>query len=55
MLMIHTNRVIFMILLLLFVPVVYEMSFFHFISDVYAEPADRNYLSSNIYSADYID
>ena len=45
--MIHTKRVILIILSLLFVPLVYGMSFSFFISDIYAERADSNYISSN--------
>ena len=44
--MIHTERVIIMILSLLFVPVGYGMSFTFSASDVSAERADSNYLSS---------
>lgn len=45
--MIHTKRVILIILSLLFVPLVYGMSFSFFIYEIYAERADSNYLSSN--------
>lgn len=45
--MIHTKRVILLILSLLFVPLVYGMAFSSFIYDLYAEKADSNYLSSN--------
>jgi hypothetical protein len=45
--MIYTKRVILLILSLLFVPQVYAMSYSFFISDVYGERADQNYLGSS--------
>ena len=45
--MIHTKRVILIILSLLFVPLVYGMSFSFFIYEIYAERADSNYIKSN--------
>ena len=53
--MIHAKRVIILILSLLFVPQVYAMSSSSFISDIYAERADSNYLGSNTCGAQTTD
>ena len=45
--MMYTKRVILLVLSLLFVPHVYALSFSFFVSVIYAERADSNYLNSN--------